>query len=101
MCQTSRPWPGSEASKPSCWRFSTRKYSLPSPPSFHSRYAVRLVLTSEMVTSAFVVGEATSIHPWVDLHQAEGCTGRTPPRPQDPDAIRHQLPIPSEVLSVS
>ena len=43
-CQMSNPAPGSSASKPACWRFSSRKYSCPPPPSFHSRCTCRLRL---------------------------------------------------------
>ena len=39
--------------------------------------------------------------PWAQrywaLHHADGCTGVLPPPPQLPPAIRHQLPMPSEV----
>src|SRR5262245_2145290 len=101
MCQISSPPPGSEASKPVRCRFSTRKYSLPPAPFFHSRRTLFEVFTSGMLTLPSVVRLSMVTQPWLALHQAEGCTGVSPPPPQLPPAIRHQLPMPSEEESVS
>ena len=91
-----RPSPGRPRSKPVFWRFSTRKYSLPPVPSFHSRYSEWLVSTCWIVTLLFVVTVATFTQPWLALHHAEGCAGVSPPPFQLPPAIRHQLPRPAD-----
>src|SRR5678815_557224 len=54
-----------------------------------------------MLSGAFVVRLSTVAQPWFALHQADGCTGVSPPPPQLPPAMRHQFPMPSDVLSVS
>src|SRR4029077_16322255 len=95
-CQISNPPLGSDASNPVCCRFSSRKYSLPPVPFFHRRWPVLDVFTSVIVMAAFVLTVFTVAHPWFALHQAEGCTGTSPPPPQLPAAIKHQLPIPSD-----
>ena len=60
-----------------------------------------LVFTSAIETRAVGVGCPPSTQPWLALHHAEGCAGMSPPPPQLPPAIRHQLPMPSDVSSVS
>src|SRR5438128_8058271 len=97
----SNPGPGSDASNPVCCRFSTRKYSSPAPPSFQRRCTACDVFTSAMLTVPLAVRLSSLTLPWLTLHQADGCTGVSPPPPQLPPAIKHQLPIPSEDPSVS
>ena len=101
MCQMNRPSPGNCASKPVRWRFSTRKYSLPAPPFFHRRWTRRPLLTSGNECTPLAVTLVTAAQPWLALHQADGCAGTSPPPFHEPPAIRHQLPMPSEVSSVS
>src|SRR4051794_2690388 len=97
MCQMSRPSPGSCASYPVRWRFSTRKYSCPDAPLVQTRWIFRLVFTSGMLTFPLFVTFVTDAHPWLTLHQADGWAGISPPPFQEPPAMRHQLPRPSEV----
>src|SRR4051795_2192341 len=96
MCQMSRPGPGSDASKPVCCRFSSRKHSLPAAPFFHSRCTVLDVFTSATLSAPFAVRLSIVTQPWLALHQADGWVGTSPPPPQLPPAMRHQLPIPSD-----
>src|SRR5262245_59370126 len=101
MCQISSPSAGRFASKPLRCRFSRRKYSDPPVPSFHRRWTFRLVLTSgrEMVPPLVTLGVGAA--PWWVVHHADGCAGTSPPPFHDPPPIRHQLPMPSDVSSVS
>src|SRR4026207_2388858 len=101
MCQINKPPVGREASNQFRCRFSTRKYSLPDPPSFHKRKTLFESLTSGILTVPFVVRLSTETQPCFALHPADGCTGVSPPPPQLPPAIKHQFPIPSELPSVS
>src|SRR5215813_3363437 len=96
MCQISKPPAGRDASNPVCCRFSIRKYSLPPVPFIHRRWTVWDVFTSVTVIAAFVLTIFTLTHPWFALHQAEGCTGTSPPPPQLPPAIKHHSPMPSD-----
>ena len=101
MCQISRPPPGSWASYSVRWRFSSRKYSGPDAPFCQTRWTFRLVFTSGMLIVPLDVTFVTVAQPWFTLHQADGCAGTSPPPFHDPPPIRHQLPTPSDVLSVS
>src|SRR4029434_6497524 len=101
MCQMRRPSPGRFAAYPERWRFSSRKYSEPPVPSFHSRCTLRLVLTSGNESVALLVTLVVVTQPWFTLHHAEGCDGMSPPPFHEPPAIRHQLPMPCDVSSMS
>src|SRR5574339_553471 len=101
MCQMSRPSPGSCASYLAFWRFSSRKYSEPPAPSFHRRWTLRLVFTSGIEMTPLVVTLVTVAQPCCALHQALGSAGISPPPFHEPPPMRHQLPTPSDVSSVS
>ena len=76
--------------------FSSRKYSDPAAPLFHSRMTDGDVLTSWTLTAALEAITLTFADPWFALHQADGRAGVLPPPPQLPPAIRHESPMPAE-----
>src|SRR4051794_18874422 len=101
MCQMSRPEPGRPASYPVRCRFSTRKYSEPCCPSRHRRWTVRPALTSSNVIDPVSVTLTSVAQPCWSLHQADGWDGTSPPPFQELPPMRHQLPTPSELSSMS